>query len=56
MIRDELKRLGPELGRFAMKSQCSCPILLLWTQYGHALQIPRQADQRPFVADVVQSA
>ena len=25
---------------------------LLWTQYGHALQIPREADQRPLSGDL----
>ena len=39
-----------------MKSRCSSPVSLPWTQYGHALQIPRQTNQRPFVLDVLQSA
>jgi hypothetical protein len=27
-----------------------------WTQYGHALQIPRDAHQRPLTADLLQTA
>ena len=29
---------------------------LLWAQFGHALQVPRQADQRPLARDLLQTA
>ena len=52
MIREKLTRFGRKSGRFFTGFQCSCPVFSLWTQYGHALQIPREANVGYFIASV----
>lgn len=41
---------------FCAKSQCLCLISSLRTQYGHALEVPRQANQGPFGAHIIEAA
>ena len=41
---------------FRLKTHDSPLFLLLRTQYGHAFQIPREANQRPFTGNLLQAA
>src|SRR5665647_2676550 len=50
------RHFGLDFRGFAPFSRYCLPLSNLWTQYGHALDIPGQANQIPFAGDFAQTA